>query len=709
MPVVSERLSVATRAKLFASPLVAALDASGRATLEGIAQIRHVPPGAAVFTEGDREGTLLFLARGEVSLERAGGEAQRVDAGAWFGDEALLDVARRHTARALCDTEVVSMAVSLIKRITARASADAVLLDREVELVHVLAQEFLAATTLGASLSVAERHHWASRSLVRRLVDGQALYCAGDTPRAMWLVISGRIRLETAPTRLLVLGGQPADDQTKARLGPGTLFGSEDLVAARPRSLNASAEGTSVFLGISAGELIAALAGRPDAAEQQAREERAVLRSTSQQFPRDRRQEVARSLLLIDQQACVQCGHCVDRCAARHGVPRLSRDGEPTIDDTGQSWLAPRACHHCDQPLCLDDCPTGAIERSSDGRVTIRATACTGCGACVKACTWKNIELAPRALVPQGDAGGDQFPLLAVKCDLCDGHDEPACVTACPTEAIQRLDTHTRKGSLGQRATPASWPRTAWLLVAVLLSLGVYGLWQHARGAWFPGQAATLAFGAVSAACMLGAFAHGAVKRHMAPFLPRPATALPWHFFLGAAALAALLCHAGGRISWSVAGLAQFALWTSVVLGAAGAYLYRVLPPRYAALVSDDEAVTREAQFEKLHHALSGTSDEVKRTARQRLLPYACSRIGPLLLLLSGRPLAAERSHLAARSPVHLRDDPSLRLVLAVSVAIRAASARRLLRGMLAAWLPLHIIASVLAVVLVVIHIAAWL
>src|SRR3954451_11890706 len=91
------------------------------------------------------------------------------------------------------------------------------------------------------------------------------------------------------------------------------------------------------------------------------------------------------------------------------------------------------------------DCPTGAIGRDPGGEVFIREALCTGCGACAKACPWDNIQMAarPATAARPGGAGASLmsgYAELAVKCDLCRGYEGPACVQACPTGSIFRLN-----------------------------------------------------------------------------------------------------------------------------------------------------------------------------------------------------------------------------------------------------------------------------
>src|SRR4029077_8323315 len=79
------------------------------------------------------------------------------------------------------------------------------------------------------------------------------------------------------------------------------------------------------------------------------------------------------------------------------------------------------------------------IGRDPGGEVFIREELCTGCGACAKACPWDNVQMAARPLGAPAPLGA-RYEELAVKCDLCRGFEGPACVQACPTGSIFRLN-----------------------------------------------------------------------------------------------------------------------------------------------------------------------------------------------------------------------------------------------------------------------------
>jgi Fe-S-cluster-containing hydrogenase component 2/CRP-like cAMP-binding protein len=139
------------------------------------------------------------------------------------------------------------------------------------------------------------------------------------------------------------------------------------------------------------------------------------------------------SVLLIDLTTCTRCDDCVEACADTHG-------GRPVFVREGRryrNWLVPTACYQCSDPVCLVDCPTGAIRRELQTlEVTIDAATCIGCSNCARRCPWDNI-----VMVETGGLRADGRPdEVAVKCDLCRGRAEgPACVSACPHGSAVRI------------------------------------------------------------------------------------------------------------------------------------------------------------------------------------------------------------------------------------------------------------------------------
>lgn len=152
----------------------------------------------------------------------------------------------------------------------------------------------------------------------------------------------------------------------------------------------------------------------------------------------------ATAAMVIDLNRCVRCDDCVHACATAHdNNPRFIRHGPVH----GDHMLA-NACLHCADPLCLVECPTGAIHRESNsGLVVINEATCIGCSSCAMNCKYDAIRMVP-VRDSQGtllvDETSNQPLLQATKCDLCiDQVGGPACQNACGHDALVRVDLRT--------------------------------------------------------------------------------------------------------------------------------------------------------------------------------------------------------------------------------------------------------------------------
>ncbi|MFO8011384.1 MAG: 4Fe-4S dicluster domain-containing protein [Dehalococcoidia bacterium] len=102
-------------------------------------------------------------------------------------------------------------------------------------------------------------------------------------------------------------------------------------------------------------------------------------------------------------------------------LPRLH------VEESGPMSFA-LGCRHCDEPLCVYYCLTGALGKDPyTGIVTVDAEKCVGCWTCVMSC-------------PYGAISPDTGRKKASKCDLCFHLDFPACVANCPNEALLLMD-----------------------------------------------------------------------------------------------------------------------------------------------------------------------------------------------------------------------------------------------------------------------------
>ncbi len=140
---------------------------------------------------------------------------------------------------------------------------------------------------------------------------------------------------------------------------------------------------------------------------------------------------------------CTGCKACVSACSSLNGLDEgetwrdvgtlLGGKEAPTYQQTVTT-----ACHHCEDPACMNGCPVGAYEKDADtGIVRHLDDQCIGCSYCILKCPYD----VPKYSKSRG---------IVRKCDMCHQRlaegEAPACVQACPTEAI-RIVKHKTIGN----------------------------------------------------------------------------------------------------------------------------------------------------------------------------------------------------------------------------------------------------------------------
>ena len=157
--------------------------------------------------------------------------------------------------------------------------------------------------------------------------------------------------------------------------------------------------------------------------------------------------------LVIDLDTCVGCHACAVNCkewnSGGHMAPLTDEDPygpnpsgvwfnrvhtfEAGDGARGRTVHFPRSCLHCEQPACVEVCPTGAsYKRAEDGIVLVNEDICIGCKLCSWAC-------------PYGAREYDYDSGTMKKCTLCidriynenlqEVDRVPACVATCPASA----------------------------------------------------------------------------------------------------------------------------------------------------------------------------------------------------------------------------------------------------------------------------------
>lgn len=672
---------------VFDAPLLRGLDKRGREEVTAAGALRRLATGDVVYRQGERRATLFVVAEGEVELD--GG--RRLGAGESFGEEASIGAGFRTTARCAAAGEVAEVPVAMLRRALVRAGGDDIAERFDRRLRRSATAELLSE--VAPELSSVDRQALIDAARHRLLSRGEVLYRAGEPARQVWLVVDGMVRRESR------------DGRAVAHHVRGHRFGEEALSGVA-RTSTAVAQGPTLLLGVE---------GEPARALRRTEAEVATLAAEDPYLLVQ-----AQSLLVIDVASCVQCGHCVSRCADTHGgETRVVRRGQVLAELRGaEGWLVVDACHHCATPACAVDCPTGAIDRAG-GSVQIRSELCTGCGACVKACPWDRVELVPRAPAEPSPAAADggRFPQLAAKCDLCASRPGgPACVEACPTEAIQRV--HPRRvipevaALAGNELVVRGAPRrtSGWLAAPLGLAAAVW-LWRREEVAV---RGLGWALGLVAAVAMVGLFAYAGLKRRPVRGGSRRG-AYAVHVALGWVAMAAAVGHGGVVWRGSSGAALSAALLLAVGLGAVAGGIYVWGPRRLARLQrvapGPDGYGARDRRLsDALFGAVSGRSEVVKALFARVVVPYLRQPLGGIRLAVSGRRVEAERRRLRRRIDDVLGGRGSDRVqgldrIVELAVDLRALRAERWWVRLLRLWPPLHVVTAAVALALLVVHV----
>jgi Fe-S-cluster-containing dehydrogenase component/DMSO reductase anchor subunit len=136
----------------------------------------------------------------------------------------------------------------------------------------------------------------------------------------------------------------------------------------------------------------------------------------------------------VDMGKCIGCKCCVVACNEQNGNPaainwrRVSEIEGGWYPRAQRSYLS-TGCHHCLEPTCLLGCPVDAYKKDAGTGIVLHSVdACIGC----QYCTWNCSYGVPQYNPERGVVG---------KCDMCHTRlglgQSPACVSACPTGAIQ--------------------------------------------------------------------------------------------------------------------------------------------------------------------------------------------------------------------------------------------------------------------------------
>ncbi len=155
--------------------------------------------------------------------------------------------------------------------------------------------------------------------------------------------------------------------------------------------------------------------------------------------------------MLIDLDTCVECNTCTVACKLDNGTEVSIKWGRVVAEESGvfphvRKVYLPLLCMQCEEPQCVEVCPTGASYKKPDGIVLVDQSKCIGCKFCMVACPYQARYLNSEGVVE--------------KCDFCldrveIGH-QPLCVETCPYEARIFGDLDDEEGAIrkAMKSTP---------------------------------------------------------------------------------------------------------------------------------------------------------------------------------------------------------------------------------------------------------------
>lgn len=146
--------------------------------------------------------------------------------------------------------------------------------------------------------------------------------------------------------------------------------------------------------------------------------------------------------IMVELDKCYGCLSCEAACIASHRFPDQSITNQtimaaftPSFMDSTRIWVeaepesqnaVPITCRHCLEPACVEVCSIGSLSQVGENDLVINdEKRCAGCWMCIMVCPYGAIN---------------NFQKTAIKCDACSDRDSPACVEACPNQALELVE-----------------------------------------------------------------------------------------------------------------------------------------------------------------------------------------------------------------------------------------------------------------------------
>ncbi|MFZ5918853.1 MAG: cyclic nucleotide-binding domain-containing protein [Chloroflexota bacterium] len=462
MSVEPDALSIPER--LSAHPLLDTLPGTAIADLSRAVRLVEFSPNETIVRQGENHHSMYLIDEGQVRVsirDSQGGELKIavLKPGDFFGETAFITKGpRTATVRSLTACRLFELPQREMYRLRRYPR-----LWKQLEQASQkrLATTMLCRVALFQALSPEERTEVAQLLSLEHYQAGSTICqegCAGD---AFFIIWRGQVK---------VTSQKENDERLLAFLRDDDFFGEASLLSDRPREATVTALTDIEVLRLAREDLLKLVSTKP--ALKQAIEAVMALRTEpSVTVRQDSHWSAAMGLLMeqgltMDRQVLVRqadlcppgCRLCEDACARRFGRSRIRLGGRRfgPLDLMG-------ICQHCTHAACIDACFFDAIRQDEKGLVRIIVSACTGCTLCEHACPHSAVAMVqpePEELkgwLKRLFSTLTHHPpeVVAEICERCRGYTDMACLTACPTHALQLVTVGDYLRPTQKKTSPA--------------------------------------------------------------------------------------------------------------------------------------------------------------------------------------------------------------------------------------------------------------
>lgn len=168
-----------------------------------------------------------------------------------------------------------------------------------------------------------------------------------------------------------------------------------------------------------------------------------------------------------DMTGCTGCKTCQIACNDKNDLKvgtlyRKVDEYEGGVFPKPWIYYLSTSCNHCENPMCVSVCPTGAItKREEDGIVLIDEEKCDGTKSCIIGCPYD----VPQFLEEKNVVGKCDFCI-----DLLEKGEEPACVASCTMRVLKFGDIDELRAEYGEVADVKPLPESFLTNPAIVIT-----------------------------------------------------------------------------------------------------------------------------------------------------------------------------------------------------------------------------------------------